>query len=43
MFYYSYKLTAIYVGPNWIVNDDTNVDNMFDYCGVQEVTLKPSL
>ena len=40
MFRYASALKVIYVGPNWTTDSATTTD-MFNNCGVSEVTLKP--
>ena len=40
MFYGASNLKVIYVGPNWTTDSATTTD-MFNNCGVSEVTLKP--
>ncbi len=40
MFRYATKLTVIYVGPNWTMDNVTSSTSMFTGCGVSEVTLK---
>ena len=41
MFQNATKLNIIYVGPEWIINNNTSTTNMFTGCGTSNVTLKP--
>ena len=40
MFRSSNKLTVIYVGPKWVINEETSIEEMFDGCGTSSVTVK---
>ena len=40
MFRSSNKLTVIYVGPKWVINEETSIEEMFDGCGTTSVTVK---
>ena len=33
-------LTTIYVGTNWIINEGTNITNMYENCGTDTTTPK---
>jgi surface protein len=38
MFYACEELTTIYVGDKWVINEDTDVTDMFTGCGCSSVT-----
>ena len=40
MFKSSNKLTVIYVGPKWVINEGASIEGMFDGCGTSSVTVK---